>query len=113
MPLLILATAAAIIASQAVISGAFSLTRAAIQMGYCPRLTILHTSERAIGQIYVPFINWMLLIAIIALVIGFRNSDNLAGAYGIAVTHGDADRLDPDLRRHAPAVGLAGVDRDR
>ena len=86
VPLLILATAAAIIASQAVISGAFSLTRAAIQMGYCPRLTILHTSERAIGQIYVPFINWMLLIAIIALVIGFRNSDNLAGAYGIAVT---------------------------
>jgi len=86
VPLLILATAAAIIASQAVISGAFSLTRAAIQMGYCPRLTIMHTSERAIGQIYVPFINWMLLIAIIALVIGFRNSDNLAGAYGIAVT---------------------------
>jgi KUP system potassium uptake protein len=86
VPLLLLATAAAIIASQAVISGAFSLTRAAIQMGYCPRLTILHTSERAIGQIYVPFINWMLLIAIVALVIGFRNSDNLAGAYGIAVT---------------------------
>jgi len=86
VPLLVLATLAAIIASQAVISGAFSLTRAAIQMGYCPRLTILHTSERAIGQIYVPFINWMLLIAIIALVVGFRNSDNLAGAYGIAVT---------------------------
>ena len=86
VPLLLLATAAAIIASQAVISGAFSLTRAAIQMGYCPRLTILHTSERAIGQIYVPFINWMLLIAIVALVVGFRNSDNLAGAYGIAVT---------------------------
>ena len=86
VPLLLLATLAAIIASQAVISGAFSLTRAAIQMGYCPRLTILHTSERAIGQIYVPFINWMLLVAIIALVVGFRNSDNLAGAYGIAVT---------------------------
>ena len=86
VPLLILATAAAIIASQAVITGAFSLTRAAIQMGYCPRLTILHTSERAIGQIYVPFINWMLLAAIVALVVGFRNSDNLAGAYGIAVT---------------------------
>jgi KUP system potassium uptake protein len=86
VPLLVLATAAAIIASQAVISGAFSLTRAAIQMGYCPRLTILHTSERAIGQIYVPFINWMLLIAIVALVVGFHNSDNLAGAYGIAVT---------------------------
>jgi KUP system potassium uptake protein len=86
VPLLLLATAAAIIASQAVISGAFSLTRAAIQMGYCPRLTIMHTSERAIGQIYIPFINWMLLAAIIGLVVGFRNSDNLAGAYGIAVT---------------------------
>jgi KUP system potassium uptake protein len=86
VPLLVLATAAAIIASQAVISGAFSLTRAAIQMGYCPRLTIEHTSERAIGQIYVPFINWTLLAAVIALVIGFHRSDNLAGAYGIAVT---------------------------
>jgi len=70
VPLLVLATAAAIIASQAVVSGAFSLTRAAIQMGYCPRLTIEHTSERAIGQIYVPFINWTLLAAVIALVIG-------------------------------------------
>ncbi len=86
VPLLLLATLAAIIASQAVISGAFSLTRAAIQMGYCPRLTIEHTSERAIGQIYVPFINWMLLAAVIALVVGFRNSDSLAAAYGIAVT---------------------------
>ncbi|TMG99868.1 MAG: potassium transporter Kup [Betaproteobacteria bacterium] len=86
VPLLVLATAAAIIASQAVVSGAFSLTRAAIQMGYCPRLTIEHTSERAIGQIYVPFINWTLLAAVIALVIGFHRSDNLAGAYGIAVT---------------------------
>jgi KUP system potassium uptake protein len=86
VPLLVLATAAAIIASQAVVSGAFSLTRAAIQMGYCPRLTIEHTSERAIGQIYVPFINWTLLAAVIVLVIGFHSSDNLAGAYGIAVT---------------------------
>jgi KUP system potassium uptake protein len=86
VPLLVLSTAAAIIASQAVISGAFSLTRAAIQMGYCPRLTIEHTSERAIGQIYVPFINWSLLAAVIGLVVGFRNADNLAGAYGIAVT---------------------------
>ena len=85
VPLLILATAAAIIASQAVISGAFSLTRAAIQMGYAPRLTILHTSERAIGQIYVPFINWTLLAAVITLVVGFRSSDSLASAYGIAV----------------------------
>jgi len=86
LPLVVLATCATVIASQAVISGAFSLTRQAIQMGYCPRLTIMHTSERQIGQIYVPFINWALLIAVILLVIGFRNSSNLAGAYGIAVT---------------------------
>ncbi len=86
VPLVILATCAAVIASQAVISGAFSLTRAAIQMGYCPRLTIQHTSEREIGQIYVPFINWVLFIAVILLVAGFRHSDNLGGAYGIAVT---------------------------
>ena len=85
-PLVVLATCATVIASQAVISGAFSLTRQAIQMGYCPRLTILHTSERQIGQIYVPFINWALLTAVILLVIGFRSSSNLAGAYGIAVT---------------------------
>jgi KUP system potassium uptake protein len=85
-PLVVLATCATVIASQAVISGAFSLTRQAIQMGYCPRLTIQHTSERQIGQIYVPFINWALLTAVILLVIGFRSSSNLAGAYGIAVT---------------------------
>ncbi|MGI8896642.1 MAG: potassium transporter Kup [Casimicrobiaceae bacterium] len=86
IPLVILATCAAVIASQAVISGAFSLTRAAIQMGYCPRLTIQHTSDREIGQIYVPFINWMLLAGVVLLVAGFRSSDNLGGAYGIAVT---------------------------
>jgi len=86
VPLLLLATLAAIIASQAVISGAFSLTRAAIQMGYCPRLAILHTSEKTMGQIYVPFINWTLLAAVLLLVFGFRTSDNLAAAYGIAVT---------------------------
>lgn len=85
IPLVILATCAAVIASQAVISGAFSLTRAAIQMGYCPRLTIQHTSDREIGQIYVPFINWMLLAGVVLLVAGFRSSDNLGGAYGIAV----------------------------
>ena len=85
-PLLVLATMASVIASQAVISGAFSLTRQAIQMGYCPRLTITHTSEREMGQIYVPFINWTLLIAVTLLVVGFRSSDNLAAAYGIAVT---------------------------
>jgi KUP system potassium uptake protein len=85
-PLVAIATCATVIASQAVISGAFSLTRQAIQMGYCPRLAIHHTSERQIGQIYVPFINWLLLTAVILLVIGFRSSSNLAGAYGIAVT---------------------------
>ena len=86
IPLVVLATLAAVIASQAVISGAFSLTRAAIQMGYCPRLKLLHTSDRQIGQIYVPFVNWTLLVAVVLLVIGFKSSDNLGGAYGIAVT---------------------------
>ena len=86
IPLVILATCAAVIASQAVISGAFSLTRAAIQMGYCPRLQIRHTSERQIGQIYVPFINWTLCFAVVLLVLAFRGSEDLAGAYGIAVT---------------------------
>jgi KUP system potassium uptake protein len=86
IPLVALATCAAVIASQAVISGAFSLTRAAVQMGYCPRLKILHTSERQIGQIYIPFINWTLLLAVLLLVLGFRRADNLGGAYGIAVT---------------------------
>jgi KUP system potassium uptake protein len=86
IPLVLLATCATVIASQAVISGTFSLTRAAIQMGYCPRLHVDHTSERQIGQIYVPFINWTLFAAVVLLVVSFRRSDNLAGAYGIAVT---------------------------
>ncbi len=86
VPLVVLATMATVVASQAMISGAFSLTRAAIQMGYCPRLRIMHTSDREIGQIYVPFINWMLFIAVILLVVSFRSSSALAGAYGIAVT---------------------------
>jgi len=85
-PLVILATVATIIASQAVISGAFSITQQAIQLGYTPRLEIQHTSDREIGQIYLPAINWLLLIAIIGLVIGFQTSSNLAAAYGIAVT---------------------------
>ena len=84
-PMVVLATCATVIASQAVISGAFSVTRQAIQLGYIPRLEILHTSERAIGQIYVPFVNWSLFVAVVLLVIGFENSDNLANAYGIAV----------------------------
>ncbi len=85
-PMVLLSTAATVIASQAVISGAFSVTRQAMQLGYAPRMHTQHTSEREIGQIYIPFINWMLLIGIIALVLGFQSSSNLAAAYGIAVT---------------------------
>ncbi|NMG65385.1 potassium transporter Kup [Azoarcus indigens] len=85
-PMVAMATLATIIASQAVISGAFSLTRQAIQLGYAPRMQTVHTSEREIGQIYVPGINWMLLGAVIALVVGFHSSSALASAYGIAVT---------------------------
>ena len=85
-PMIALATAATVIASQAVISGAFSVTRQAIQLGYAPRMETLHTSDKAAGQIYIPFINWSLLIGVVALVIGFESSSNLAAAYGIAVT---------------------------
>jgi KUP system potassium uptake protein len=85
-PMVILATAATIIASQAVISGAFSITRQAIQFGFCPRLLIKHTSSEEIGQIYVPTVNWAIMAATIALVMAFKNSDNLAAAYGVAVT---------------------------
>jgi KUP system potassium uptake protein len=84
--LVILSTLAAVIASQAVISGVFSLTRAAIQLGYLPRMEIKHTSETEIGQIYIPRVNWILMAAIVALVMGFGSSDKLAGAYGLAVT---------------------------
>src|SRR5262249_19552649 len=72
--------------SQALISGAFSLTQQAVQLGYAPRFTIVHTSGKAAGQIYVPEINWALMVTCVMLVIGFKNSSNLAGAYGIAVT---------------------------
>ncbi|MEO7743888.1 MAG: potassium transporter Kup [Usitatibacter sp.] len=85
LPMVVLATVAAIIASQAVVTGAFSMTRQAIQLGYIPRLKILHTSERAIGQIYMPFVNWLLFFAVCMLVLGFQSSSNLANAYGIAV----------------------------
>jgi len=85
-PMVVLATAAAIIASQALISGAFSMTMHAIQLGYMPRLVIEHTSERERGQIYMPQVNWLLMLACIGLIIGFGSSDRLAGAYGIAVT---------------------------
>ncbi len=86
LALVILSTLAAVIASQAVISGVFSLTRAAIQLGYLPRMEIKHTSETEIGQIYIPRVNWILMAAIVALVMGFGSSDRLAGAYGLAVT---------------------------
>ncbi|HYM04231.1 MAG TPA: potassium transporter Kup [Stellaceae bacterium] len=85
-PLVVLASAATVIASQAVISGAFSMTRQAVQLGYLPRLEVRHTSEMEIGQIFVPRVNWFLLVAVVALVLGFRSSDNLGAAYGIAVT---------------------------
>ncbi|MGE3474027.1 MAG: potassium transporter Kup [Vicinamibacterales bacterium] len=86
LPLVGLATAAAIIASQALISGAFSLTRQAIQLGYAPRLDIEHTSSAEVGQVYVPQVNWALAIGTIAIVVGFESSTALAAAYGIAVT---------------------------
>jgi KUP system potassium uptake protein len=85
LPLVLLATAATIIASQAVISGAFSVTQQAIQLGFVPRLRITHTSEAAAGQIYIPIINWALMTMVIILVLTFRSSSNLAAAYGIAV----------------------------
>ncbi len=85
-PMVMLATMATVIASQAVISGTYSLTRQAIQLGYCPRLEVTHTSESEIGQIYMPWINWVMLAAVIGLVLGFGSSSKLAGAYGIAVT---------------------------
>jgi KUP system potassium uptake protein len=86
LPMVVLAAAAAIIASQAVISGSFSLTRQAIQLGYCPRLLIKHTSSREIGQIYLPAVNGALMVSTILLVLSFKSSDNLAAAYGVAVT---------------------------
>ncbi len=86
LPLVVLATGATVIASQAVISGAFSLTRQAVQLGYCPRLAIVHTSPQQIGQIYVPSVNWILMAGTVCLVLGFRHSGNLAAAYGIAVS---------------------------
>lgn len=86
LALVVLATLATVIASQAVISGAFSVTRQAVQLGYLPRLRILHTSARAEGQIYIPVVNWALLVLVILLALGFRSSSNLAAAYGISVT---------------------------
>ena len=86
LPMVALATMAAVVASQALISGAFSVTRQAVQLGYFPRVTIIHTSGKTEGQIYIPEVNWLLMLACVALVLGFRASSNLADAYGIAVT---------------------------
>jgi KUP system potassium uptake protein len=86
IPMVLLATVATVIASQAVISGAFSVTKQAVQLGFLPRLTIRHTSAREIGQVYVPAVNWFLLAAVVALVLGFQSSTKLGSAYGIAVT---------------------------
>jgi KUP system potassium uptake protein len=85
-PLIGLATLATVIASQAVISGAFSVTRQAMQLGFVPRMEVQHTSEKEQGQIYLPAVNWGLMVAVMILVLGFKSSNNLAAAYGIAVT---------------------------
>jgi KUP system potassium uptake protein len=86
IPMVVLATVATVIASQAVISGAFSVTRQAVQLGFLPRLTIRHTSREEIGQVYAPAVNWGLFVAVVVLVLGFGSSAHLASAYGIAVT---------------------------
>ena len=85
-PLVVISTMATVIASQAIISGAFSMTQQAIQLGYSPRFDIQHTSAREVGQVYIPEINWMLMVATVGLVFGFRSSTHLAAAYGMAVT---------------------------
>ena len=86
LPMIVLATIAAVIASQAVISGAFSMTREAIQLGFSPRLEVVHTSRQTLGQIYLPWVNRLLLVLVVAAVLGFRSSNALGAAYGIAVT---------------------------
>ncbi len=85
VPLVVLATAATVIASQAVISGAFSLTRQAVHLGYIPRMTVLHTSATEAGQVYMPQVNWLMMAGVVALVVTFRSSDALAAAYGFSV----------------------------
>ncbi len=107
IPLVVLATMATVIASQALITGAFSVTKQVIQLGYLPRLDIQHTSVRDTGQIYIPLVNWGLFAAIVLAVVMFRSSSNLASAYGIAVTrhadHDHADLLRDPLRLELPA----------
>lgn len=86
LPLVLLATAATVIASQAVISGVFSIARQCQQLGFLPRMRVVHSSEEAIGQVYVPFVNWMLCLLTLVLVVSFGSSDRLAGAYGVGVS---------------------------
>ena len=86
VPAVVLATLASVIASQAVISGVFSLTKQAIQLGLLPRTRVLHTSDREVGQIYVPLVNWVVMVAVLLAMLGFGSSSALASAYGIAVT---------------------------
>ncbi len=112
LPLVVLSTVATVIASQAVISGAYSLTSQAIQLGYVPRMKILHTSDLAIGQIYVPVVNWMLLFIILCIVIGFKSSENLAAAYGLAVTATMIVTTMLASRRDDEALGLEQGARD-
>jgi KUP system potassium uptake protein len=107
-PLVVLATMATIIASQAMISGAFSLTRQAIQLGYLPRMEIIHTSAAEIGQIYMPTVNWALMLATIALVAGFGSSSAIAGAYGVAVS---TTMIITTILAYVVARGLRGWSR--
>src|SRR5262249_45374102 len=86
VPMVVLATVAPVLASQSVLSGPFSVTKQAVQLGFLPRLNIRHTSAKEIGQVYVPAVNWFLMAAVVALVLGFGSSTKLASAYGIAVT---------------------------
>ncbi len=111
LPLVLLATAATVIASQAVITGAYSLTHQAVQLGLLPRLETRHTSESLVGQIYMPRVNWVLLAGVLMLVVGFGDSAALASAYGIAVTGDDGDHLAARVRGVPARLGLAGLAR--
>ena len=111
LPLVGLSTAAAIIASQALISGSFSITRQAIQLGLAPRLDVEHTSAREMGQIYVPQVNWALMFATVVIVIGFGSSSALAAAYGIAVTLTMVITVLLLVRRHDGTLAMAETRR--
>ena len=107
--MVLLATAATVIASQAVITGAFSVAHQAVQLGYLPRLRIAHTSERDVGQIYVPWINWLLMVSVLTLVFAFETSAALAFAFGMAVTGDDHDHHPALLLHRPPPVGKAAL----